>query len=87
MEIFVLTTNAFQPLTAVKKNLVLDATVKLHPCNRLSIRLKIDLKLVQPSVLIRVCTLSASGVQSSTIILEKRVVENCFDVIALTLHR
>ena len=35
MEIFVATINDSQPLTAVTKNVVLDATCVLDPCDRL----------------------------------------------------
>ena len=38
MEIFLSSTNDFQPLTIVIKNFVLDDTGVLDPCDRLSIR-------------------------------------------------
>ena len=78
-----LTTNDSQSLTVVITNFVLDATAVLDPQDRL----QIDLKLVRATVLIRLCTLSVSSVQSSTITLEQHFLESCFDVIALTLHR
>ena len=81
------TTNDSQPLTVAVNNFILDATVMLDLHDRLSIRFQIDLKLVRASVLIRLCILSISAVQSSTITLEQHLMENCCNVIVLTSHR